>query len=57
MFIIAGFPQVLETLEKSWNFKIRFKGLEKSLNSVTLYKGPWIQSMVLEYFTFLALFA
>ena len=27
-------------LEKSWNFKIRFKGLEKSWNSVTLYKGP-----------------
>ena len=39
-------------LEKSWNFKIRFKGLEKSWNSVTLYKGPLIQSMVLEYFTF-----
>ena len=44
-------------LEKSWNFKIKFKGLEKSWNSVTLYKGPWIQSKVLEYFTFLALFA
>ena len=44
-------------LGKSWNFKIRFKGLEKSWNSVPLYKGPWIQSMVLEYFTFLALFA
>ena len=42
--IISESPSRVPTgpgnLEKSWNFKIRFKGLEKSWYSVTLYKGP-----------------